>query len=141
MIVRSLMDTSGAVYVRGMIGGTLQTVAVTPAEWTDAPFPGGAGLRWLLADKLARQFTRAGARNPPKGNLEYVDEAGQKIPISSWPETFEQLAEQTRRGIMCIVRVPLRGGMDGGAPAKPPILLVRAPLPPPSPQDASGAAH
>jgi hypothetical protein len=36
------------------IGGTMHTAMITAQDWIDAPFQGWAGLRWLLARKLAR---------------------------------------------------------------------------------------
>lgn len=117
-VVHDKTDTSGAVYVRGMIGGTQQTAVISPEDLEDAPFQGSPGLRWLLTNKLVREFERTSARRyPPGSSVEYVDGTGRKLPVASWPEDLEQLAELARQGITCIMRVRLRGGMDGAAPA------------------------
>jgi hypothetical protein len=89
---------SGAVLMRGLIGGTMHTAMITAQDWIDAPFQGWAGLRWLLARKLAREFERAGTRKAPMGSSEDVDGDGKRLRSASWPADLEQLAEQSRRG-------------------------------------------
>jgi hypothetical protein len=102
----------------------MHTAMITAQDWIDAPFQGWAGLRWLLARKLAREFERAGTRKAPVGSLEYVDGDGKRLRSASWPADLEQLAEQSRRGVTCVVRVgPQRGGMDSAASAAQQLLF------------------